>query len=43
MASEGSDWATNPETQIRWGIKYIAGRYKTPCTALVHSNDLGWY
>lgn len=43
MASEGTDWATNPETQIRWGVKYIAGRYKTPCTALVHSNNLGWY
>ena len=43
MASEGTDWMTNPQTQIRWGVKYINGRYKTPCTALVHSNDLGWY
>jgi hypothetical protein len=43
MASEGSDWATNAQTQIRWGVKYIAGRYKTPCTALLHSNNLGWY
>lgn len=43
MASEGSDWMTNPQTQIRWGLKYIGGRYKTPCTALVHSNDYGWY
>jgi len=43
MASEGSDWATNPQTQIRWGVKYIGGRYKTPCTALLHSNDYGWY
>jgi hypothetical protein len=43
MASEGSDWATNPETQIRWGVKYILGRYKNPCTALVHSNNLRWY
>lgn len=43
MASEGSDWATNPETQIRWGVKYIAGRYTNPCTALVHSNNNGWY
>jgi len=43
MASEGPDWATNPQTQIRWGVKYILGRYKNPCTALVHSNDLGWY
>lgn len=43
MASEGNDWRTNPETQIRWGVKYILGRYKTPCTALSHSNDVGWY
>ena len=43
MASEGADWATNPQTQIRWGVKYIQGRYHTPCTALVHSNDYGWY
>lgn len=43
MASEGADWATNPATQIRWGVKYIGGRYHTPCTALVHSNDYGWY
>lgn len=43
MASEGNDWKTNPQTQIRWGVKYIQGRYKTPCTALVHSDSLGWY
>lgn len=43
MASEGSDWMSNPQTQIRWGVKYIKGRYHTPCTALVHSNDNGWY
>jgi hypothetical protein len=42
MASEGSDWATNAQTQIRWGVKYIAGRYTTPCTALLHSNNFGW-
>jgi len=43
MASEGSDWASNPQTQIRWGVKYIKGRYGNPCTALVHSNQIGWY
>jgi len=43
MSSEGSDWMTNPQTQVRWGVKYIQGRYHTPCTALVHSNDYGWY
>ena len=43
MATEGADWQTNPETQIRWGLKYIASRYKTPCGALAHSNERGWY
>ena len=26
MASEGSDWETNPKTQIRWGLRYIESR-----------------
>jgi heat shock protein HslJ len=33
MAKFGSDWQTNPATQIRWGLDYIRGRYKTPCGA----------
>ncbi|MGH3125698.1 MAG: hypothetical protein ACRDND_32380 [Streptosporangiaceae bacterium] len=33
MAAEGSDWLTNPRTQIRWGEDYIQGRYGTPCQA----------
>jgi hypothetical protein len=43
MATEGADWQTNPETQIRWGVKYIKGRYGSPCGALAHSDKLGWY
>ena len=43
MASEGSDWRFNPETQIRWGAKYIYSRYVNPCRALLHSNQTGWY
>ena len=27
MASAGSDWETNPATQIAWGLGYIEGRY----------------
>lgn len=27
MASAGSDWETNPVTQIRWMINYVNGRY----------------
>ncbi|ORT58172.1 hypothetical protein BKD26_19920 [Streptomyces sp. CB03238] len=33
MASEGSDYRTNPATQIKWGLKYIKDRYKTPAKA----------
>lgn len=43
MASAGADWETNPETQIRWGLGYIAGRYGTPCAAWGHSERVGWY
>lgn len=43
MASAGADWQTNPVTQIKWGIGYIEGRYGTPCSALGHSNNVGWY
>ncbi len=43
MASAGADWATNPETQIRWGLTYIQGRYGTPCGAWSHSMSYGWY
>ncbi|MQY03917.1 aggregation-promoting factor C-terminal-like domain-containing protein [Actinomadura macrotermitis] len=43
MRSAGKDWRTNPRTQIKWGLGYIKGRYKTPCRALGHSNSRGWY
>lgn len=43
MASAGSDWATNPRTQILWGLSYIEGRYGTPCGAWSHSQRVGWY
>lgn len=43
MASEGADWATNWKTQIRWGLKYIKGRYKTPTQAWNHEIAKGWY
>ncbi len=43
MASAGSDWATNPATQITWGLGYISGRYGTPCGAWGHSQSVGWY
>ncbi|MGL4339508.1 MAG: transglycosylase SLT domain-containing protein [Rhodoglobus sp.] len=43
MASAGADWATNPATQISWGLSYIQGRYATPCGAWEHSENRGWY
>ncbi|MGA5304643.1 transglycosylase SLT domain-containing protein [Nucisporomicrobium flavum] len=36
MGSVGSDWRTNPATQIKWGLGYIKGRYHTPCGAWSH-------
>ena len=43
MASAGADWATNPATQITWGLGYISGRYATPCGAWNSSQTRGWY
>ena len=43
MASAGSDWRTNPATQIKWGLDYISDRYGTPCGAWGHSESSGWY
>ena len=33
MASAGADWATDPTTQIKWGLGYIRSIYGTPCNA----------
>ena len=45
MASAGADWQTNPSTQIKWGLSYIAGRYGTPCSAWNSWNSRSphWY
>jgi hypothetical protein len=43
MASAGADWATNPETQIRWGLGYIADSYGSPCSAWAFKQGNGWY
>ena len=43
MASAGADWATNPATQIRWGLGYIQARYGSPCAAWDHSQANNWY
>ena len=43
MASAGADWATNPETQIRWGLGYIADSYGSPCSANAFKLANNWY
>lgn len=45
MASEGSDYMTNPATQIKWGLKYIKGRYGSPAKAwsFWNSKNPHWY
>jgi hypothetical protein len=45
LASAGGDWMTNGNTQIRWGLSYISGRYGSPCAAWDHelSENPHWY
>ncbi|NJP66811.1 lytic transglycosylase domain-containing protein [Streptomyces spiramenti] len=43
MASEGADWRTNPETQIRWGVDYMDERYGSPCAAWSFWQANHWY
>ncbi len=43
MSSAGADWATDPFTQILWGIGYVQGRYGTPASAWAHETNFGWY
>jgi hypothetical protein len=43
MSAAGSDWQTNPATQIEWGLDYISSTYGTPCGAWAHSRAVNWY
>jgi hypothetical protein len=43
MAVDGSDWRTDPRTQIKWGLGYITSSYGTPCGAWDHEVNDGWY
>ncbi|MET1060164.1 MAG: lytic transglycosylase domain-containing protein [Nocardioides sp.] len=43
MSSAGADWATNPVTQIRWGLGYIQDRYGSPCSAWSFKQGNNWY
>jgi hypothetical protein len=44
MASAGADWRTNPDTQIKWGVGYVAGTYsKNACNAWYSETHNGGY
>jgi hypothetical protein len=43
MASAGPNWSTSAATQIRWGLRYIRGRYGSPRAAWAHEVHAGWY
>lgn len=43
MASAGSDWKTNPATQIKWGLDYMNSRYGSPTGAWSFWQANGWY
>jgi flagellar biosynthesis GTPase FlhF len=43
MASAGSDWQTNPQTQIKWGLNYMNSRYGSPCEAWSFWQANNWY
>lgn len=43
MEVVGTDWRTNPVTQIKWGLSYIKARYGTPCKALAKKHRKGYY
>ncbi|WP_380281525.1 transglycosylase SLT domain-containing protein [Kitasatospora purpeofusca] len=43
MASHGSDWKTNPTTQIRWALDYMNDRYGSPNNAWAFWQTHHWY
>src|SRR5206468_7822802 len=42
MSTAGSDWLTNPDTQINWGLDYISRSYGSPCGAWAHEVSHNW-
>ena len=43
MGANGSDWRTNPVTQIQWGLGYVDSTYGSPCSAWSAFQSKGWY
>ena len=43
MASAGSDWETNPITQLRWCNSYADNTYGSWYNAYIHWVDYSWW
>ncbi len=43
MATHGSDWKTNPTTQIKWALDYMNSRYGSPNGAWAFWQTHHWY
>jgi hypothetical protein len=43
MASAGSDWQTNPATQIKWALNYMDTTYGSPNQAWSFWQNNSWY
>ncbi len=43
MATAGSDWQTNPTTQIKWALDYMNSRYGSPNAAWSFWQANHWY
>jgi len=43
MSVYGSDYMTNPATQVKWGLNYMKTRYGSPCAAWSVWQSKGWY
>ena len=43
MGSAGPDWQDNFQTQVKWGLGYIKGRYGSPCSAWSFWQGNHWY
>jgi hypothetical protein len=43
MSTAGSDWKSNPATQIKWGLNYMNSRYGSPAAAWNFWSTHHWY
>ncbi|SFE80396.1 transglycosylase SLT domain-containing protein [Streptomyces mirabilis] len=43
MSAAGSDWKSNPATQIKWGLDYMNSRYGSPAAAWNFWQAHNWY